>query len=153
MSLKNLLTLTVRTMDFNLVARQPELLNKLRKLTLDPYSGLNHELNRMLDDAKNRNVNCTVILAYRFSTLVGWAIVSKETTTYNFMRSGNGFNSEQGLLFQVYVDPAYRRQGIASEIYKKALHLANSDVLHVCPWDDRSTHFYSKFENTNTKWL
>jgi len=153
MNLKNLLTLTIRTMDFNLVARQPELLTKLRKLTLDPYSGLNHELDRMLEDVKTRSVNCQVILAYRFSTLVGWAILSKETTTYNFMRSNTGFSSEHGLLFQVYVDPTYRRQGIATEIYKKAQQLANNELLHICPWDERSTKFYLKFDSNNTKWL
>lgn len=153
MNLKNMLTLTVRTMDFNLVAQQPELLAKLRKLTLDPYSGLNHELDRMLEDVKTRSVNCQVILAYRFSNLVGWAILSKETTTYNFMRSGDGFNSENGVLFQVFVDPEYRRQGIATEIYKKAQQLANNEILHICPWDTRSHYFYEKFSDVKVKWL
>ena len=153
MTIKNMLTLTVRQVDFNVVAQQPELLAKLRVLTLSPDSGLNHELNRMLEDIKTRPVKCQVLLAYRISTLVGWAIVSKETTEYNFMRSATGFNAENGVMFQVYVDPAYRRQGIATEMYKKAQQLANDEVLHICPWDDRSTNFYTKFENVNTKWL
>ena len=153
MSIKNFLTLTVRTMDFNIVAKQPELIAKLRKLTLDPYSGLNHELTRMLTDVKTRPVECQIILAYRFNTLVGWAILSKENTEYHFMRSSTGFNKENGLLFQVFVAHEYRRQGIASEIYKKAQQLANGQVLNVCPWDERSSNFYESFPNVNTKWL
>lgn len=153
MSLKNLLTLTVRTMDFNLVAHQPELLAELRKLTLSPYSGLNHELNRMLEDVKEREVKCQVLLAYRFRKLVGWAILSKETTHYNFSRSFEGFKAENGVMFQVFVDPSYRRQGIASEIYKKAQQLTNNETLHVCPWDEKSTNFYTRFSSVPTKWL
>jgi GNAT superfamily N-acetyltransferase len=153
MNLKNLLTLTVRTADFNLVARQPELLAELRKLTLSPYSGLNHELNRMLEDVKTRSVNCQVILAYRFRKLVGWGILSKETTHFSFSRSYEGFKSENGMMFQVFVDPSYRRQGIASEIYNKAQQLANNELLHVCPWDVRSISFYTSRTKTTTKWL
>ena len=153
MNLKNLLTLTIRTLDFNLVARQPELLAKLRKLTLNPYSGLNCELSRMLNDVEHRSVDCQVILAYRFRTLVGWAILSKENTDFHFSRSHTGFRADDGKMFQVFVDPAHRRQGIASEIYKKAQQLTNGEVLHVCPWDDRSTNFYTRLSNVQTKWL
>jgi GNAT superfamily N-acetyltransferase len=148
-----MLTLKVRTMDFNVVAHQPELLAELRKLTLSPYSGLNHELDRMLEDVKNRSVNCQVLLAYRFSTLVGWAILSKENTDFHFHRSSSGFNADNGIMFQVFIDPSYRRQGIASELYKKAQQLTNGEVLHVCPWDEKSTNFYVRFSNVQTKWL
>lgn len=153
MNLKNLLTLTIRTVDFNLVARQPVLLEKLRKLTLSPYSGLNHELNRMLEDVKERSVDCQLLLAYRFRTLVGWGILSKETTKFRFSRSQVGFQSEHGKMFQVFIDPAYRRQGIATELFKKAQQMAGEDILHVCPWDERSEGFYSNFPNAKTKWL
>lgn len=153
MNLKNLLTLTIRTVDFNLVARQPELLAKLRKLTLNSYSGLNIELNRMLKDVEERSVDCQVILAYRFRTLVGWAILSKEDTNFHFSRSKNGFRADEGKMFQVFVDPGYRKQGIASEIYKKAQQLSEDQTLCVCPWDDRSLGFYNKFPNVKTKWL
>lgn len=153
MNLRNLLTLTIRTLDFNLVARQPALLAKLRKLTLNPYSGLNCELNRMLEDVKTRPVECQLILAYRFRTLVGWGILSKETTDFKFSRSLNGFKSQDGKLFQVFVEPSYRRQGIATEMFKKAQEIAGNETICVCPWDERSEGFYSKFPQVNTKWL
>lgn len=153
MNLKNLLTLTVRTVDFSLVAKQPDLLAQLRKLTLDPCSGLNHELNRMLNDVKERSVDCKVLLAYRFSTLVGWAILSKEDTSFHFVNTGNGFSKELGRMFQVFVDPRYRRQGIASELYKEALKSVGDEVICVCPWDDKSYSFYNNFPNVNRKEL
>jgi GNAT superfamily N-acetyltransferase len=107
----------------------------------------------MLEDVKTRSVNCQVLLAYRFRKLVGWGILSKETTHYSFSRSYEGFKSENGMMFQVFVDPSYRRQGIASEIYKKAQQLTNNETLHVCPWDDRSTNFYIRSSRVQTKWL
>jgi len=153
MNLTNLLTLTVRVQDFNLVAHKPNLLSKLRKLTLHPKSGLNRELNRMLKDVEVRPVNCKIITAHRFRKIVGWAILSKESTDFCFAHTSQGFNASDGLLFQVFVDPAHRRQGIATEIYKKAQKLANSELLHVCPWDDRSTNFYLRTTTPNVKWL
>src|SRR5271170_6725680 len=116
MNLKNWLTLTVRTVDFNLVAKQPDLLAKLRKLTLNTYSGLNHELTRMLNAVEERTVNCKILLAYRFNDLVAWAILSKEDTDFVFYETMDGFKKEDGWLFQVFVDNNHRRQGIASAI-------------------------------------
>jgi ribosomal protein S18 acetylase RimI-like enzyme len=153
MSLRNLLTLTVRTLDFNLIARQPVLLEKLRKLTLSPYSGLNCELDRMLQDVTLRPVECQVLLAYRFRTLVGWGILSKETTNFRFSHSKNGFKAEEGKMFQVFVDPAYRRQGIATELFKEAQKMVGNETLCICPWDERSEGFYNQFPNVNTKRL
>ena len=151
MNLKNWLTLTVRVVDFNLVAKQPDLLAKLRKLTLAPYSGLNHELNQMLKDVQERSVNCKILLAYRFKDLVGWAILSKEDTDFTFSETLQGFKKEDGWMFQVYVDPNQRRQGIASELYKMAQRRIGNDVICVCPWDNNSSGFYNKFPNVNRK--
>ena len=153
MNIKNLLTLTIRTVDFNLAARQPELIAKLRALTLNSRSGLNVELNRMLRDVERRTVNCQLLLAYRFRTLVGWCIVSKESTHFIFPHTMDGFRKEDGRMFQVFVNPAYRRQGIASELFKKAQRLAGDETICVCPWDDRSRGFYEKFPNAKTKWI
>ena|ERR1700676_4391356 len=146
MTLINFLTLTIRVQDFNLVARHPSLVEKLRQLTLNPGSGLNYELNRMLLDAKTKFVNCKIILVSRFGHLIGWAILSKENTDYPFSRAPYGFNGEQGYLFQVYVDKKYRQQGIGSEIVKTALQLAKGEIVFVCPWDERSDGFYNNFE-------
>jgi hypothetical protein len=153
MNLRNFLSLTIRVTDFNLVARQPDLLEKLRKLTLSPYSGLNFEMDRMLEDIKQRSVNCQVLLAYRFNTLVGWAILSKEDSKFHFHDSASGFNSEDGLMFQIFVNPSNRRQGIASELFKGAMKLAQDETICICPWDNTSYHFYSQFPNVKTKRL
>lgn len=145
MNLRNFLTLTIREFDFNLVAQNPVLIKKLRKLTLYPNSGLNHELTWMLNEAHERELNCQVLLAYRMDKLVAWALLSKEDTDFIFFNSEVPFNSEDGWLFQVYVDPKYRRQGIASELYKLARERTKDEVLCVCPWDDASTLFYHNF--------
>jgi GNAT superfamily N-acetyltransferase len=151
MNIKNWLTLTVRTLDFNLVAKQPELLAKLRKLTLSPSSGLNYELNHMEANAKKRKVEAKIILARRFNNLIGWGLLSKEDSNFNFPSTHDYFRSINGHLFQVFVNPEYRRQGIASEIFKKAKDLAGNEMLHICPWDNGGHHFYSKFPDVNKK--
>ena len=153
MNLKNWLTLTIRTIDFNLVAQQPKLVEKLRELTLAPYSGLNYEMNRMLQDAKERTVNCKILLAYRFDKLIAWGILSKEDTDFNFINADSGFKGEEGQLFQVFVDHNYRKQGIATELFKVAKKLVGDDVLCVCPHDRKSTDFYTKHSITNMKYL
>ena len=105
------------------------------------------------DSRSHRRVDCQLLLAYRFRTLVGWSILSKENTDFTFSHSANGFNAIDGRMFQVFVDPTYRKQGIASELFKKAQQLVGDETLCVCPWDDRSLGFYSKFPNVKTKWL
>jgi GNAT superfamily N-acetyltransferase len=149
MNLKNWLTLTIRTVDFNLVAKQPALMARLRKLTLTPYSGLNFELNRMLGNVQKREVNCKIILAYRFRQIVAWGLCSKEDSDFTFGDFNPPFRGANGYLFQVFVEPKHRRGGIASEIYKEAIKIAGKETIFVSPWDNSSHHFYSKFPNVN----
>jgi hypothetical protein len=81
MSIKNPLQLKIEIADFSDVAKNPALLKKLRELTLHPYSGMNHELDHLERDVKERDVKCQIITAYRSSflrphVLVGWALLS-----------------------------------------------------------------------------
>lgn len=107
----------------------------------------------MSKDATERTVNCQILLAYLEEELVAWALVSKENTDFCFMRANYGFSAANGTLFQVFVNPDYRRQGIATKLHERALQLAKDDDLYVCPWDFTSTEFYNKRLTTNTKWL
>jgi GNAT superfamily N-acetyltransferase len=153
MNLRNFLTLTVQNIDFNLVAERPALLENLRKLTLNANSGMNYELNWMLNEVKYRKINCQVLLAYRFKDLIGWALLSKESSNFYFPMS-YGFNSTDGWLFEVYVEPKSRKRGIASELYKTARSFIKEETLCVCPWDDQSERFYNKVaSNEETKWI
>jgi ribosomal protein S18 acetylase RimI-like enzyme len=148
MNLKNWLTLTIRTLDLNLVAKHPDLVSKMRELTLGPHSGLNYELNRMLKDCQTREVNCKILLAYRFKELIGWALLSKEDTDF-FINSQGGFHGADGWMFQLYVNPSHRRAKIGSELYRTALKTVGNEVLHVSPWSDASYKFYAALPNAN----
>jgi GNAT superfamily N-acetyltransferase len=147
MNLTNFFSLKIRTEDFNTVAEKPELLNRLRKLTLHPASGMNHELNNMIQQAKIRTVEAKVLMAYRKRELVGWALLSKEPTDYTFRRSWTGFTPNQGTLLQVFVNPDYRRQGIGSALVKASRKKAGNAQLCICPWDYQSENFYKNFEH------
>lgn len=151
LNLSEFFSLTIRVSDYNLVARKPELLQKLRELTLSPGSGLNHELNAFATISKTRPVKAQIILAYKNRKLVGWALLSKEDSTYPFARV-MGFKAHDGALFQVYVHPSYRKQGLASKMFTKAKSIC-PDELCVCPHDVVSHRFYDKFENQYSKVL
>jgi ribosomal protein S18 acetylase RimI-like enzyme len=152
MNLKNFLTLTVRVQDYNLVAGKPELLKKLRKLTLSPYSGMNYELNNFERIAKVRKVDCKIITVYKESKLVGWAMLSKEPSDFLF-RYVDGHDPSNGVLFQVFIHKDYRKQGIATELLRIARRKANRRRLCVCPHDYISEKFYDKFKSYNAKYL
>jgi GNAT superfamily N-acetyltransferase len=153
MNLENYRTLTIRVVDFNLVAEQPETLKQLRKLTLGLSSGLNHELTTLLAINKKRPALAMVLLAYRKDKLVGWALLSQENSTYWFPKLPHGYfyAKTHGILIEMYIHPDHRRQGIGTEIMKVARRKAGKTRLCVVPWDPTSHKFYEKFEHYNVR--
>ena len=147
MNLTKLFTLRIHTEKFDDVAKKPELINRLRSLTLHPGSGMNYELNHMLQSAKTRSVNAKCLLAYYNRELVGWALLSREQSNFIFTHSWSGYNPNQGTLLQVFVNPDLRRKGIGSALVKAARKKAGPSQLCVCPWDNRSKKFYQNFEH------
>ena len=150
MNLINLLTLTIRVEDYNLVADRSGFLQQLRKLTLHPYSGMNCELNRFERVRKTRPVDVKILTAYRNEQLVAWAIMSREPSDFDFLNTGS-FHSGDGILFEVFVDPKFRKQGIGSELIKDARRRANGTRLCVCPHDSVSEKFFNNFKNFKNK--
>lgn len=135
--------LTINVLSFRLVARKQALLTRLRELTLHHRSGLNHELTSLLD-IKDRNAKAKVITATMNKQIVAWAILSQEASTFRFPTSNDVFNKEKSVLFEVYVDPSFRRQGIATKLFNTAKMHALDNKMHICPWDFSSERFYDK---------
>lgn len=152
-NLKNSTTLTIRMEDLNVSFKKPDLIRKLKKLTIRPTSGMNHELNNLLRVSASRPVDCKILIAYQNRKIVAWSLLSKEATNFEFSNSEGGFKSQFGLLFQIYVDPLHRRKGIASALLRKAQRLTNGQRICICPHDMKSENFYNKFKNLNTKIL
>jgi GNAT superfamily N-acetyltransferase len=130
----------VKVRDFNLIFRNKKMMSELRSLTLHKDSGMNSELNDLIAIALRRKVKAKVILGYFNLKLVSWALVSKEPS--NFFKSC--FGKRSGVLFEVFVDPRYRRKGIGSTLFKKAKVHARPYKLDTCSWDSVSSYFYSK---------
>lgn len=141
-NLKKFLALTIYVEDYNSIADRPEVLKKLRALTISRYSGMNHELNNYESIKSFRKVNCKILTAYNMNKLVGWALLTKEESNFGFGRSYNGFKANDGAMFQVYVDYAHRKQGIANELLKIAMR--REPKLYVCPHDDSSHALFKK---------
>lgn len=146
------MTLTVRVQDYNIVAQDPAFIRTLRLLTLTPTSGMNYELDNFARIRLERDVKCKILTAYRSNELVGWALVSKEPTDFCFANAYAGFNPKDGSLFQVYVQPQHRRQGIAAELLKVANEHSDNGLC-VCPWDETSELFYRRKNSYNAKLL
>lgn len=138
--------LIIRVEDYNDIVNKPELIKKLRKLTLNHFSGMNHELDSFEKITQVRKVECKIILAYVKNELAGWALLSKEPSTYCFSKSLKGYDPTYGILFQIYVNYVYRRQGIGSELIKVAKRKAGPYKLCICPWNSVSNKFYNKFK-------
>jgi len=146
-------------MDYAKAYRNRELMLSLRKLTLDQYSGLNKEMNNLECFLRmGRKTDAKVLLAYKDDHLVGWALMSREESAWHYdFINRNGlhcqkkFNAGNGILFEVFVHPDYRRQGVASRIMKKAKLVANGTRLCVIPWNDVSLDFYKNFKTMGVK--
>lgn len=151
--MENNIPLTIKVHDYNIAARDPEFVRTLRLLTLNPYSGMNYELNNFAQIRLERDVDCKIITAYHENEFVGWALLSGETTDFQFMNAADGFDDSKGLLFQVYVQPGWRRKGVASQILEVANKQASGKTLCVCPWDEASGNFYNKHDHYQTKQL
>ncbi len=145
--------LTIRTIDFNLIVSRPEFCKKLKKLTLHADSGLNYELDNLLKISKQRKINAKVLTAYHKKSLIGWALLSKENSNFCFYNTLDGFDASQGVLFEVYVDPEYRRRGVGTTLIRTAKKCIGKDQLFICPWDELSTNFYKKFKRYKAKEL
>lgn len=139
--------------DFNDVVKKPSLMKKLRDLTLGYGSGMNCELDHLINTIKDRKVNCKIIKVVTKNKLVAWALLSRESSSFKFMNTWDRFDPKIGTLFEVYVHPDYRRMGIGSELIKIARKRSGSMALCIAPWDSQSRGFYSKFERYKHKKL
>jgi ribosomal protein S18 acetylase RimI-like enzyme len=107
--------------------------------------------------AKKRKVNAKVISVKRNDKIVGWALLSKENSDFHFGYSISGIKTfdakRDGALFEVFVDPEYRRSGIGSALIKKARKHAGSAQLCIAPHDYKSNKFYEKHKKYKQKRL
>jgi len=147
------LTFSTKIVDFNKIANHPEMIRKLRGLTLHSHSGMNCELNNLMKLSKARKVNSEIFLAFVKTQLVGWALYSNESSKVVFTSydDGDQFNSGYGSLFQIFIDPKFRKMGIGTELVKIAAKKSNNRKICICPWDNLSTKFFSKFNNLKMK--
>ncbi len=90
---------TINCLDFNDVVKNSKLISKLRELTIFPFSGMNYELTELTKLSKKRKVNCRILTATHNNQIIGWALMSKESSNYSF--KGDYFRAGDGILFQV----------------------------------------------------
>ena len=145
--------LKIKTIDMNRVLKDPGLLKSLRALTLRPTwegpSGMNSELTNFKIISRSRKVEAKAITAWLNGSMIGWSLCSKEASDFDFI---NGAFKGNGVLFQVFVDHRFRRQGVATALLRRARRVFK-EKFTVCPWDDRSFSFYTKHKKYKMEYV
>lgn len=137
--------------DLNDLINNDEFVLAIRRETLHSNSGMNKELTALQEKKKENGViDAKAIVAYDFNKIMGWALFSREDSTcchsYKFI-------SNQGILFQVYVQPSLRKSGIARKLLETAHKMAGGKSLCVVPWSDEATDFFRKNKDLQLKSL
>lgn len=147
---KNDVKFTILTQSFNEVFLNKKLMLLLRGLTLTEDSGLNHELSSLEKISLNREAKAKIFIARTGSQIIGWAILSREYSRFPFPNGTNFFKPEYGSLFELFVSPQYRRQGVGTALFKEARKNAGPYQIGVCPWDKKSQLFFKKLNKYKT---
>jgi GNAT superfamily N-acetyltransferase len=138
-------------LDFNEIIKNEEVMSKLRRLTLCSYSGMNQELDLFENLIETRSIQAKAITAHHDNVMVAWALLSQEKSNFYFS-SGNGFIPERdGVLFEVFVHPLYRRKGIATSLMILAKEEVGPLPFCVAPHDNASYAFYDANESFKHK--
>ena len=149
--LKKKPTFDFKVLDFNQIIKDKVILSNLRRLTLCSYSGMNQELDMIQDAVEVREVNAKAIMVYHEQNMVAWALLSREKSNFQFC-SGTKFDPEKdGVLFEVFVHPEYRRMGIATKLMFLAKEESGPLSFCVAPHDGPSYAFYNANEEYKHK--
>ncbi len=130
--------ITTKTYHLDYVFTHPKFLARIKKLTLNPNSGMNFELNSLAKISMDKKIDAKALCLYENSELIAWALVSNEKSNYWF--SIQQYRPDKGTLFEVFVAPIHRRKGYGSILLNKARKLYKN--LCIAPWDPRSDKFY-----------
>lgn len=132
--------LSVKVHEMDDVLSNECLVTRLRQLSLGGFSGMNVALNAFQTHRVIRHIDAKAIVAYvsndgeeSLLNARGWALWSKDA-------SNDAYRSKPGICFQVYVQPDYRHQGIASKLLKKAAEISSDEKVMVY-WHDAPSFF------------
>lgn len=153
LGLDNKLKLKIEVLDFDNAVKNKEIMSSLRKLTLCKDSGMNHELDELTIRSRVRSVKAKTILAKNEDKIVGWALLSRENSTFVFTLGKNYRPNVDGALFEIFVDPKFRRKGVGSSLLKTARKHAGPFSLCVAPHDNAGYSFYNKHKAYKQKRL
>jgi len=134
--------LTLRTYEMEEVVCNELLLSTARRLSLGDDSGMNRALDRYIESAANAlRIHAKGIFAYRGEIAVGWCLLTKE-------HDGLDFYPQDGqACIHVFVDEAYRRQGVGSALLREAATVGVGYVLKCYYWGEPD--FFEPFVKQN----
>lgn len=130
--------ISLRTYEMEEILRNEELRKAARRLTLDPYSGMNVALNLF---QSKLDAGCSIdakgIFAFKGEWAVGWCLLTREG-------DGKSFAPKDGFAcVQIFVDPDFRREGIGSTMLKEVTAIYPGATINCYGWCN--TLFFDSF--------
>lgn len=148
------MTVKITTIDANKALQNHYLIKSFRRLTLYQFSGMNCELDDLLDLAKNKKINAKMVMAHINNVMVGWALMSREPSNFRFTKGLYDKNvAKKYTLVEIFINPKYRRKGIGTAILQRALKLTSitkHQPFAVAPHDDPSENLFKKIDKNNS---
>lgn len=138
----NPILLKIEIVEMDDIIRSPELMRTCRRLTLNPYSGMNQALNRFIY-ISSRSIDALGLFANYVGETVAWLL-------FGYEDDNNYFHSPHGKAFShVFVRPDYRRLGIGSRLQRMAAKLAEPDTIEVYNDSENNVEFFRQMMQTN----
>jgi hypothetical protein len=128
-------------------------LEKLRNLTANSDSGMNHVLTELRHRRKHQiDINAFIIILYEKKEAIGWALISKEHTSFfksSFSKNNYKWHPIMGYWMQIFVDRNHRHKGVATKIVEKCNKHIQSKILFA---DIASPSIFEKLNNSESIW-
>src|SRR5271165_3236661 len=124
--MSNYLDFKLSIVEMDDIVSSPNLLDRLRELTLMPSSGMNCALTLYshMYNANGKSIDALAILAkVPNNNIIGWSLFTYESDGLNFLPAKNNVCSH------TYVHPEYRKYGVGGKLFLKAIDLAGNNTI------------------------
>lgn len=146
-------TLKISSIDAYKALKNETLIKNFRKLTIYADSGLNKELDRLIKISKTRKPNAKMVMAHVENNMVGWCLLSREPSTFNFTNGQySEYLSKEYTLLELFVSSKHRGMGIGTALIKRAkllFSITKGQPFAIAPHSKAGVALFKKIDPLN----